>query len=119
MKKLFATITAIFLPLAAKAQDLGGSLLQTTAEKNAGYKNTSIDVIIGTVITAMLAILGVIFLVLIVYAGYIWMIARGDESKVETSKNTIINSTIGLIIVLGAYAITNYIVSAVLTTTIK
>ncbi len=119
MKKTIASIAAFFLPLAAKAQDLGGSLLKTTAEKNAGYKDTSIDVIIGTVITALLAILGVIFLVLIVYAGYIWMIARGDEAKVEKSKNTIINSTIGLIIVLGAYAITHYILAAVLTTTIK
>jgi heme/copper-type cytochrome/quinol oxidase subunit 2 len=119
MKKITASIAAFFLPLAARAQDLGGSLLNVTAEKNAGYKNTSIDAIIGTVITALLAILGVIFLVLIVYAGYIWMIARGDEAKVEQSKNTIINSTIGLVIVLGAYAITNYVVSALLTTTVK
>jgi len=119
MKKIATAFVAFFLPLAAKAQDLGGSLLQTTAEKNAGYKNTSIDVIIGTVISTLLAILGVIFLVLIVYAGYIWMIARGDEAKVEKSKNTIINSTIGLIIVLGAYAISYFVLSRVLGATLQ
>jgi hypothetical protein len=119
MKKIIATITAIFLPLAVKAQDLGGSLLNTTATKNAGYKDTNIDVVIGTVINTLLAILGVIFLVLIIYAGYIWMIARGDESKVEKSKATIINSTIGLVIVLGAYAISYFVLSKVLGATMQ
>lgn len=119
MKKITAAFAAFLFPLAAKAQNLGGDLLNKTATKNAGYKDTDLYTIIGTVISAALAILGVIFLVLIVYAGYIWMIARGDEAKVEKSKNTIINSTIGLVIVLSAYAITNYILTAVLKATIK
>lgn len=114
-----AAIIAFFLPLAAKAQDLGGSLLNDTAVKNGGYKTTPIETVVGTVISAFLGLLGVIFLVLIIYGGYIWMIARGDESKVEKAKNTIINSTIGLALVLGAYAITYFVLSAILRATVK
>jgi len=119
MKKILAIIGSIFLPLAAKAQDLGGTLLNQTATTNAGYSSASIDTIVGTVISALLGLLGVIFLVLIVYGGYIWMIARGDEAKVEKAKTTIINSTIGLAIVLAAYAITYYVLTAILQTAIK
>jgi RsiW-degrading membrane proteinase PrsW (M82 family) len=66
---------------------------------------------IGTVIKAALGMVGVVFLVLMVYAGYLWMIARGDEGKVEKAKDTIINCIIGIVIVVAAYAITNYVVS--------
>jgi len=119
MKKYLIPLTAFFLPLIAKAQDLGGTLLQQAGVKNAGYKDVQIETIIGGVINAFLGILGVIFLVLIVYAGYIWMIARGDEAKVEKSKNTIINSTIGLVIVLAAYAISYFVLSKILAVSIK
>jgi hypothetical protein len=119
MKKIIAAASALFLPLVAKAQDLGGTLLNQAAVTNGGYQTTPLETVLGTVISAFLGLLGVIFLVLIIYGGYVWLIARGDESKVEKAKNTIINSTIGLAIVLGAYAITYYILTAILSATIK
>ncbi len=113
MKKIFAVISAAFLPLAVRAQDLGTGLLKDTAEKTAGYKGgVTIEQVVGSVISGALAILGVVFLVLIVYGGYLWMIARGDESKVEKAKDTISRSIIGLVIVLAAYAITFFVVNA-------
>ncbi len=66
----------------------------------------SLSEIIGTVIQAILAFLGVFFLILMIYGGYIWMMARGNEQEVARAKNIIINALIGLIIVLAAYAIT-------------
>ena len=109
---------AISAPLAAFA--FGDTGINATAGRaQLSTAQDQVPVIIGTVIKTALGLVGVVFLILMVYAGYIWMIARGDEAKVEKSKNTIINSTIGLIIVLGAYAITNYVVSALLTTTVK
>lgn len=65
--------------------------------------------IIGIIISAVLALLGVIFLILIIYSGYIWMTARGNEQSVEKAKNMLRDSVIGLIIVLGAFAITKFI----------
>jgi len=67
--------------------------------------------IAGAVIQAALALIGVIFLALMLYAGYHWMTARGEEEKVEKAKDTITRAIIGLIIVVGAYAIWIFILN--------
>ena len=78
----------------------------------AGYEETitngpmSLPERIGQVISAVLVFLGVLFLLLIIYGGYIWMMARGNEQEVEKAKNIIKNALIGLVVVLAAYAIT-------------
>lgn len=108
------TIASFFMPFAAlAAYDTGSTGLDASANA-AGLQTGSgqLPVIIGTVIHAALALVGVIFLILMVYAGIIWMIARGDEGKVEKAKETIINSIIGLVIVVGAYAITSFVINA-------
>ena len=58
--------------------------------------------------------MGVIFLVLMVYAGYLWMTARGTEEQIEKAKKIIMAAMIGLIITLGAYSITAFVVPAIL-----
>lgn len=65
--------------------------------------------IIGVVISAALALIGAIFLSLMLYAGYHWMTARGEEEKVEKAKETINRAVVGLIIVVGAYVIWQFI----------
>jgi hypothetical protein len=68
--------------------------------------------IIGIIINIALSVLGVIFLGLSIYGGFIWMNARGESSQIEKAQNIIKNSIIGLVIVLAAYAITNFVYSA-------
>ena len=66
--------------------------------------------IIRTAITALLSLLGVIFVALIVFSGFSWMIAGGDEQKVTKAKGMIRESLIGLVIVLGAYAVSYFVI---------
>ncbi len=61
--------------------------------------------ILGTVVSAFLGLLGVIFMVLIIYAGYNWMTAEGEEEKVKKAKDTIRQAIIGLVLIIAAYAI--------------
>ncbi|MFH1522454.1 MAG: hypothetical protein ABIE43_01385 [Patescibacteria group bacterium] len=68
--------------------------------------NSDLPIIIGLVIRVILSFLGVIFLVLMIYGGYIWMTARGNDQGIEKAKTIIRNSLIGLAIILAAYAIT-------------
>jgi hypothetical protein len=73
-----------------------------------GYEaatETSAAGIVGTVIKAFLGVLGLIFIILIVLAGYNWMTAAGDEQKVEKAKEEIRRAIIGLIIIVGSYSI--------------
>jgi hypothetical protein len=99
------------------AQNLGWD----TAEKaavSAGYDKgtgeTTFSGSIGTVIGAALSLLGVFFLVLMVYAGYLWMTARDEEAQVEKAQKIIMAAVIGLIIVVGAYSITTFVVPRIL-----
>lgn len=63
----------------------------------------------GSLIGAVLSFVGVIFLILMIYAGILWMTAGGNQEQVSKAKNLITSSIIGLIIVFGAYAITSYL----------
>ncbi len=68
---------------------------------------------IGVVISIILSILGVLFLGLIVYGGYLWMIDRGEQKEAQKARSIIINSVIGLFIVLAAYVITDFLITNV------
>ena len=70
-----------------------------------------IEKVVGGMINAALTLVGMIFLVLMVYAGYLWMTARGEESQVEQSKKIITAAIIGMILVVSAYSITYFVTS--------
>ena len=81
----------------------------------AGYETgsnaTSINSLIGLIINIVLSLVGVIFLAFTIYAGMIWMTARGNEQKVDKASTILRGSLIGLIIVLGAYAVSYFLIS--------
>jgi amino acid transporter len=88
--------------------------LNKTAE-GAGYETgdggSQLDSIIGLNIKYTLTFLGVIFLILMIYGGYLWMTAQGNEEQVTKAKNLISAAVIGLIIVVAAYAISYFVIS--------
>jgi len=65
---------------------------------------------IAKMIKTFLGFLGIIFVILVLYAGFLWMTAGGNESKIEESKKYLSRSIIGLIIILMAYSITGMII---------
>ena len=65
--------------------------------------------IAGTIVRASLSLLGIIFVTLIIHAGYKWGTSRGSEEKILEAKNTIIRAIIGLIITLSAWAVWSFI----------
>lgn len=63
----------------------------------------------GQIIGTALSFVGILFLILVIYAGIMWMTAQGNEQKVTKAKDLLINSIVGLIIVFAAYAITAFV----------
>jgi hypothetical protein len=92
----------------AAVEDTTG--LNTTAKQGFGSSvitnNSDLPTMIGRIIGTGLAFLGVVFFVLILYAGLGWILSMGNEEKIKQSKDMIIAAILGLIVVLGAYAIT-------------
>lgn len=72
---------------------------------------TPLPLLIGSIVQQIIALLGVIFLVLVVYGGFLWMTARGNEQQIEKAKDTIKAGVIGMAIMLSSYAISTYVVA--------
>jgi len=64
---------------------------------------------INNIINIVLSLLGVIFVILTVYGGFLYMTARGNEEQTKKALSIITQSLIGLIIVLSAYAISYFV----------
>ncbi len=69
---------------------------------------------IGTLIKGALTLVGTVFLALTVYAGFLWMTARGEDDQVEKAMHIVKRSIFGLIIVVAAYSITAFVMGNVL-----
>lgn len=85
-----------------------GGLDEVNQEADLG--NQSLEDTLGTLISVFLGLLGIIFLVLVIYAGFLWMTAAGDDKKVGQAKQILITSVVGLVILLSAYAISRFVI---------
>jgi hypothetical protein len=102
---------SLFVSNSVLAQGLksAGSNLSNIGKKSGVDTNADVGSVMGTVIAAALSLVGIIFLALMVYAGYLWMTARGEASQIEKAQEIIKSSLIGIAVVLGAYAITAFV----------
>ena len=73
----------------------------------------------GVIVGIVLAALGIMFMIQIIIGGISWMTASGNEEKITKAKKTIIHSALGLIIVIGAFALTNYILKGLFSAVFK
>lgn len=90
----------------------------TEVARLAGFPEPkSIPEILAAIIGTALGFVGIIFLCLIIYSGFRWMTSGGKEEVILKAKDTLKNSIIGLIIVLSAYAITRFVIGALVETT--
>lgn len=128
MKKI--TLTVSFLVILSAVFIFGSSVLAVSNSEEAfnqleaaagssganiaGSGATDPRMIVAIIIRASLAFVGIFFVVLIMYAGWLWMTAAGEEEKIGKAKKLILNGVIGLAIVLAAYSITLFIIKVVL-----
>jgi len=78
-----------------------------------GLKNTDPRIIVGRIIRVILGLLGALFLVMTIYAGFTWMTAGGNEENVTKAKKILTTSVIGLMIILMSYSITAFVMSRI------
>ena len=116
-----AVSAALLLPFAARAEDSGSGLqgslksnLKGTGDATGLSNAISLPEMIGEIIKQFLTLLGIVLVVFIMYAGYLWMTAQGNEEQITKAKNIIKNCVIGMIIMMAAYAITSFVVNSVI-----
>jgi len=64
---------------------------------------------VGQIIGVVLSFVGALFLLLMIYAGILWMTAQGNEQQVTKAKQLMFDAAIGMIIIFAAYALTTFI----------
>lgn len=106
-------ILANYLPALADNYGLNDTAREVGAYSgqidNATISENFIQTKSGQIIGVVLSFVGILFLILTIYAGLLWMTAQGNDQKVEKAKSLLTNAFIGLIIVFAAYAITAFI----------
>jgi hypothetical protein len=104
---LVAILFFSYIPVRA-AVELGG-LEKTAKTAKIDRKESDPAIFAGEVVQWVLSFIGVIFLGLMIYGGFMWMTSGGNQESIGKAQKTIVAAIIGLIIILSAYAITIYI----------
>lgn len=82
-----------------------------------GLKNQDVRITVVRIIRFVLGFLGLIFIILTLYAGFLWMTSAGNEDKVGKAKQILWGSVIGVAIILGSYSITEFVITNLYETT--
>jgi hypothetical protein len=125
MKKIFITtfaslVIAYFFSTVSFAAALGLKDAFTDSSginkiaKQANY-DTSLpatpEFYIGLTINLFFSLLGIIVIGLAIYSGILWMTARGDEGKVTKAKDTLTEVILGLLFIIGGYALSIFLLN--------
>ncbi len=104
------------LPLAVNAAGVNLGLT-SDVEGALGLGTTDVRVTIARIINVFMGLLGIIAVVIILYGGFIWMTAAGNEERVDQARKMIVSGVIGLAIILSAYAIARFVVNSLVSAT--
>ena len=108
IKKVSIVSLGLLLPLFAFAQ-MGVETIQTYE----GSNERDLPSAIMNVVNYALIIVGVLALAFIVYGGFLYITAHGDDKQVDSAKGIIINAVIGIVVIGIAAALVNFVVGAV------
>ncbi len=115
-------VPALFLltvlsPFSALAQlTPGGDIVKqgvAASGSGSGFRDIGIANLVRLGINAILGILSTVLLVIIVYAGILYLTAGGSDEKTKKAKSMLINAVIGIVIIFASYALTTFVIDRI------
>lgn len=112
---VFLFFSALFLvpevSFAQSVNDPNSELQQGVQiiEEPLGLPSTDIRLIVARIIQAALGLIGIVLVAIIIYGGFLYMTAGGNESQIDKAKKVLVNAVIGLVIILSAFAIVSFV----------
>ena len=80
-----------------------------TGQVSSASSGADLPSIAKTVVNTMLFIVGILAVIMIIFSGIRYITAHGDKGQVESAKNTLIYSIVGLVIAIIAYALVTWV----------
>ncbi len=111
----FAMIMLVFsfafsLAIPAKANDVLGFAYANNLELSNTNVTDPRDLAVN-IVRFLMTFLGIIAVVIILYGGFMWMTAAGNEDRVGKAKSIIVAGAIGLAVIISAYVIVNFVIT--------
>jgi len=69
----------------------------------------SADGAIGTVLTTVYTWAGIVAVLIIIVAGYLYVTSGGNSTQTKRAKDAILGSVIGLVVIIMAFVITQFV----------
>jgi len=76
-----------------------------------GLGSGDVRLLIARIIRVALGLLGIVAVALVIWGGYMYMTAAGNEEQSADGRKIVVAGVVGLIIILAAYAIASFVVS--------
>ncbi len=114
-----AIVTALAVPAMALAVpsnpfNQARDLTNTVGQQAGISTSQTLPQMAGSIINVVLGFLGLLLLFYMLYAGFLWMTAGGDEKKVQKATSIIQQAVIGLLIIVMAFAISNFVLGSLI-----
>ena len=94
------------------AQDVG--LNEASNIGLPGPNGRDIKTLLVDIVRYLLSFLGLLAVVVIIYAGWLWMSSGGNQYQLEKAKKTLTNAVIGLVIIVFSFVIVSWIANLIL-----
>ncbi len=69
----------------------------------------SVGLLLRNVVTALLSLAGIVAAALIIAGGFMYIASNGEASGIKRAKDTILNALLGLVIILVAIGLVNFV----------
>lgn len=87
----------------------------TTLENTSGLlDHEDPPLLVAKIIQTIISFIGLVFVVLIIWSGTQWLTSNGNTEIIGKAKGRIINSIIGLIILIAAFGISEFVLTAII-----
>lgn len=111
----FCALPVVGFAFSAADTGLGETASSATlsSSTSATYEASLPEFIGRYVIQPILGITATLIFALMAYAGFLWMTAQGDDKKVIKAKAILTQAVVGAIILVGSYAMANFVISSI------
>lgn len=105
--------TALLFPLVSVHAQFSSADDTLTATGLGTGTESSLPKLVGNFINVLLGALGIVFVGMVVYGGFLYLTDGGKEENIKKAKKMMGNAVIGMVICVAAYAISTFVITQI------